>query len=187
MDAVAVAATRKREAEALYRDAVVAAKESGRSVLDIARAAGVTRSAVYQLLDGEAKRRAGDEGRMRARLAELDARWDALVDAVAESFMPADPRAEQAIRNGHNAKAKRTLAGVRKDGKLSGSIGKHRVILPTVRREARNIAEAKILRSLEDNPQEPRVMAIVGELNEAATLREQLTALQDTRVFGSPV
>jgi transcriptional regulator with XRE-family HTH domain len=187
MDAVRDAASAKREAEASYRGALVAAKAEGRSVAEIAKAAGVTRSAVYQVLRGEAKRQATDETAMTARLAVLDARWDALVDAVSETFMPADPRAEQAIRNGTNAKAKRTLAGVNRSGKASGSIGRHRVILPTVRQEARNLAEAKILRSLENNPQEPRVVAIVAELDEAYALRQQLTALRDTRVFGSPV
>ena len=178
---------RKREAEQAYRDAIVAARESGVSVQAIAAEAGITRSAVYQLLEGERRRREGSEEAMAARLAELDARWDALVDSVAETFMPADPRAEQAIRNGQNAKAKRTLAGVRKDGKPSGSIGKHRVVLPTVRREARNLAEAKILRMLEHRVDEPLVRRIVAEIDEAAALREQLTALRDTRVFGSPV
>jgi transcriptional regulator with XRE-family HTH domain len=187
MDAVAKAATAKREAEARYRDAIVAARDAGQSAIQIAESAGITRSAVYQILEGERKRRETDEVRMEARLTELDARWDALVDAVAETFMPADPRAEQAIRNGQNAKAKRTLAGVRKDGKPSGSIGRYRVVLPTVRREARNLAESKILRMLENRADELLVQRIVADIDEAAALRETLTALRDTRVFGSPV
>lgn len=165
----------------------MAAKDAGRSVIEIAATAGITRSAVYQIIEGERKRRAGNETTMAARLGELDARWDALVDSVAETFMPADPRAEQAIRNGTNAKAKRTLAGVTRAGKASGSVGRYRVVLPTVRREARNLAESKILRMLEHRGSEVIVRRIVAEIDEAALLREQLTALRDTRVFGSPV
>jgi hypothetical protein len=131
----------KRRAEHEYRSALEAGREAGLSFADMAKAAGVSRQAARQML---AKRPVTDEAAMTERLTELDARWDALVAAIAETFMPADPRAEQAIRNGTNAKAKRTLAGVNRNGKASGSIGRHRVILPTVRQEARNIAEAKI-------------------------------------------
>jgi transcriptional regulator with XRE-family HTH domain len=174
----------KRRAEHEYRSALEAGREAGLSFADMAKAAGVSRQAARQML---AKRPVTDEAAMTERLTELDARWDALVAAIAETFMPADPRAEQAIRNGTNAKAKRTLAGVNRNGKASGSIGRHRVILPTVRQEARNLAEAKILRMLEHRGDEPLVQRIVGELDEAYALRQKLTALRDTRVFGSPV
>lgn len=187
LDRITATRTAKAQAEADYRDAILTAKDDGASVPEIAKAAGITRSAVYQILEGERKRRETDEARMAERLAELDRRWDTMIDQIAETFMPANPRAEQAIRNGHNARAKRTLAGVRRDGRASGSVGRHRSILPTVRREARNLAESKVLRMLQDRPDEPLVQRIVAELDEAAALRQTLEALRDTRAFGSPV
>ena len=58
MDTVQNASKAKNDAEQAYRDALVAARADGRPVASIAEAAGITRSAVYQILEGEAKRRA---------------------------------------------------------------------------------------------------------------------------------
>ena len=167
------------KAQSDLRAGILRAHAEGARVAEIAEASGYTRQRIYQMLA-----QAGpDEAGMRARLAELDAKWDALVDTLADGFMPGDAKAEQARRNVLNGRIDRAQNGVTRSGRRSGSVSPVRGMrkLPTVRAEARDRAESKLLRLLQDKVGEPRLDAIRLELDEAASLRENLAALEDAR------
>lgn len=165
LQAVSEAAERRQSAEAAYRSAVVAAA-TDHGLSETARAAGVTRQAVAQLV----KRARTDVERDRSRLAEIDARYESLVDAIAAREDPAGLMADQRIRNGQAKRLARKGLGR----------------LPTVREEIRDLAEAKLLRLLDDRREDPVIAviaAIVAELDEAAAIRERLSSLLEARAF----
>lgn len=121
---------------------------------------------------------------MEARLVELDARWDRFIDALKDRYMPseAERRSEQAYRNAQNGRAKRQAAGVTRSGATSGGSAWKSTVRPTVTAEARRFAETFALRYLEENSAHPVCVKVIAELDEAAGLRETLTALRDSRV-----
>jgi hypothetical protein len=160
------AAEAKRRAEQEYRSALQDARAAGHSAAEIAGPAGVTRQAVLKTTvppprESEAQWRAKAE----ARLEELDARWEALVDKMAEVERPPDSyiRRETAKRNGRRGKDARK--GLRPR--------------PTVLQEARSFAESKLLRALRNHLEDPSVRLVLAELDEAHAIRNALEASFD--------
>lgn len=158
------AAEARRRADAEYRSALQAARDSGLSAGDIAPAAGVTRQAVLKLTsapDVTYQWRAKAE----ARLAELDDRWERLVDEIAEMERPPDAhiQRENAKRNARRGKDARK--GLRRR--------------PSVLEEARAFAESKLLRTLRDHRDDPRIQTVLAEIDEANALRNALEACFD--------
>lgn len=158
------AAEAKRRAELEYRSALQAARDAGHSAGDIAGPAGVTRQAVLKATSPPV---ASVQWRRKAeaRLAELDSRWDSLVDALAATDRPPDQwmQRENAKRNGRRGKDARK--GLRRR--------------PSVLEEARAFAESKLLRTIRDHPQDPRVALVLRELDEAEAIRQALEASFD--------
>lgn len=166
------AAATKRRAEQEYRAALAEAHAQGAGYAELARSAGISRQAVRQLI-ARHRTEADDERAMRARLEELDARWDALVDRLAARNMPDEKtrRRDQAYRNARNGRSAKKNARTRKR-------------LPTVGEEIRGLAEAEVLRLLQNRPDDPLVRRIRAEVDEAETLRLQLQAIGErTRGF----
>jgi hypothetical protein len=162
------AAEAKRRAELEYRSALQAARNAGHSAAEIAKSAGVTRQAARQALLRLNVPPTHEPSRetMEARLAELDSRWELLIDELAEVERPPDAymRRETAKRNGRRGKdARKGLAS-----------------RPTVGQETRSFAEAKLLSALRRNPNDARVVALVRELDEANALRQALEAGYDS-------
>ncbi len=158
------------KAKAQVREAIVSARAAGESVPAIAEAAGLTRQRVYQIV-AEAKP-APDAAKLRARLEELDAKWEALVDKLA-------PRqGDRRYRAGYPAvtRAQNTANG------KSVKRGRGR-IYTDVTVQIRNRAESELLAVLQNRGDEPVVQAIVRDLDEAAALRKQLATLDDSGVF----
>jgi hypothetical protein len=167
---------RVRAAQAAVEAARVELRES---VATIGAALGVSRQRAHKLL-GEApsRRQAGtpelgtsaaqevertDRSALVIRLAELDARWDAMVDTLAAGTLRADAKQEQAWRNARAKK--RARKGLKP--------------YPTVRADARRFAEERLLQYLEDHPLLPVVQVATRELVEADAIREGLSALAD--------
>jgi DNA-binding phage protein len=97
-----VSKTAERETAA-YRAkaaAIVQARAAGASVAAIAEAAGMSRQAIYNVLEREP-----DEAELTTRLAALDARWDKLIDEAARAL-----RAGKKSRRLAEAECLRTLA-----------------------------------------------------------------------------
>lgn len=158
------AAETKRQAEDEYRLALQAARDAGHSAAEIAAPAGVTRQAVLKATTAPTVSHQW-RAKAEARLAELDARWELLVDALAETDRPPDNwmRWENAKRNGRRGKDARKGLARR----------------PSVLEEARAFAESKLLRTLRDNAYDPRVRLVLGELDEAHAIRDALEACFD--------
>lgn len=155
------------DARSSLRQCIVEAYEQGEGASAIADAAGLSRQRVYQILEEEGVR----EKRMRARLAELDARYDQLVDALAAGEgKPGDYKRVTAIQNGMNRKLSRRGVG-----------------WDPVSVTLRNHAESKLLSVLEHRRHEPVVQRILAEIDEAALLRQKLTALDEARAFGETI
>ena len=157
------AAEAKRRAELEYRSALQAARDAGHSATEIAGPAGVTRQAVLKTTVRPSE--ADWQAKAEARLAELDARWEALVDRMAEVERPPDAyiRRETAKRNGRRGKDARK--GLRPR--------------PTVLEETRAFAETKLLNALRNHPHDPSVRIVVAEIDEAHALRNALEACFD--------
>jgi hypothetical protein len=158
------AADNKRRAEDEYRAALQAARAAGHSAGEIAGPAGVTRQAVLKATTAP---ETSEQWRAKAetRLAELDARWEALVDTVAEGNRPPDSYIRQvnAKRNGRRGKDARKGLARR----------------PSVLEEARAFSETQLLRTLRDHPQDPRIAVVLRELDEAHAIRNSLEAAFD--------
>jgi hypothetical protein len=160
------AAEAKRRAELEYRSALQAARDAGHSAAEIASPAGVTRQAVLKTT--VAPQEADWQAKAEARLAELDSRWQLLVDKVAAMDKPPDAwiKLETAKRNGRRG------------------IESRRGLPPrlTVLAEARVCAERKLLCTLRDHPEDSRVVAIVAEIIEAEAIRQRLEASYDRSI-----
>lgn len=101
-----------------------------------------------------------------ARLAELDARYERLVDAIAASMTidPAGLNGDQRFRNlGAGRARRRGLAPVR-----------------TARAELRDYAETRLLGMLNATPSDPTCEAILAEIAEAFELRQARDADRDS-------
>lgn len=179
LERVQDAARERERAASAFVQALQDARDAGYSGAAIAARAGVTRQRVLQLTENPANTEAG----MTRRLAELDARWDRLVDAIAPRFAHPDPRGEQARRNVKNGRAAKRYARSAKACESRGiPVGRPPVRIPTVAEETRNLAETYLLRFLENDATHPLLVNVRRELDEAASLREKLAALQDARV-----
>lgn len=188
LDQVA-AATRERDAiQDNWVASLRAAVAAGATFGQVAAAAGVTRQRVSQIV-GPTGRKPGrrkpeaDTDAMEARLAELDQRWDRFIDALAERYAHPDPKGEQAYRNRTNHRIKLAQSGKTRAGKNSGACSPfaRMRVMPTVRDETRRFAETFALRYLEEHGAHLVCVQVIGELDEAAGLREQLTAMADAR------
>lgn len=161
LDRVARAADSLAESERERRASLVAARAEGHSLRALAAAAGLTPEGVRKILA------ASDVWRAKAerRLDELDGRWNALVDVLAEVERPPDAyiRRETAKRNGRRGKDARK--GLRPR--------------PTVAQETRTFAESKLLRALRDHPEDPSAVIVLAELAEAEAIRQALEAAYD--------
>lgn len=93
-----------------------------------------------------------------ARLASLDARYEGLVDRIAAGYSAQDARAITAGRN--------SQAGIRSRRGLGP--------LPTVKSEARRLAENQLLRLLDSRAGDPFVATLAAEIAEAYALRCEL-------------
>jgi hypothetical protein len=174
----AVAAAVRAQAD--VRASIIAAVASGVRVPEVAAAAGLTRGRVYQILQAARPVPTPDEEVMLARLAELDERWEALVDLLAPR--PDDRRyncgyaAETRFRNVANGKA-------RKRGRPP--------VYQDVKPLIRDLAEAELLLVLEHRGDELVVRALgdfdrdatIRDLDEAAALRKDLAAFGDAGGF----
>jgi hypothetical protein len=151
------------DARSALHAAIREAHEAGERVQAIADATGYSRQRIYQIVGPKPK--ADWRETAETRLAELDARWNALVDQVAEVERPPDAhiKRENAKRNGRRGKDARKGLKPR----------------PSVLQEARSFAESKLLRVLLDHAQDARVVAIVAEIDEAHALRQALEAAYD--------
>jgi DNA-binding phage protein len=150
----------REELHTAIREAV----ESGQRVVDVAEATGYTRQRVYQIVGPKTERNPSREV-MEARLAELDTRWELLVNEVAAVDKPPAEwiARETAKRNSRRGiEARRGLPA-----------------RPTVLGEARAAAESKLLRTLHDHAQDPRIVTVLAEILEANRLRESLDSLND--------
>lgn len=147
-----------------YRSAVLAAVRSD-GVPAVSRAAGVSRQAVRQLV----LRAGSDNGRLRERLAELDGRWQSLVEWRAGAYTLKDASAITAYRNGRAGKRRKRGLGP----------------LPTVRSEALALAESELLGFLRDGSSVDGVdlEAVRAEVLEAEALRDRLEAVSDDIPF----
>jgi hypothetical protein len=158
------AAEARRRAEEEFRAALQAARDAGHSGAKIAQQVGenFTRQAV---LKATVAPTGPSREAMEARLAELDARWDALVGKVAEVERPPDSyvKRETAKRNSRRGVESRRGLPPR----------------ATVLAETRVHAERKLLCTLRDHPEDSRVVAIVAEIVEAGAIRERLEASFD--------
>ena len=164
LSAVLEAAKAREAAESAYRDAIVNAHEGGASYAELASVLGVSRQAVRQLVQ-----RAGQsEEAMRKRLEELDARYEAVVTAMTDK--PGYFKRVTAYQNGQSKK-----------------LGRRGLAYKPVSVQMRDYAESLLLKALEDHPERPEVKRLVSELDEAASLRKKLTALDETRAFGAPL
>src|SRR6266852_1052563 len=161
------AAEAKRRAELEYRSALQAARDAGHSAAEIASPASVTRQAVLKTTVTPKPSEADWQAKAEARLAELDARWEALVTKLAEVERPPDAyiRRETAKRNGRRGKDARK--GLRPR--------------PTVLEETRAFAETKLLNALGNHPEDPSVRVVVAEIDEAHAIRNALEASFDRR------
>lgn len=167
LDTVRGATAEADAAKARVRDAIVEAHAAGESAIAIAAAAGLTRQRVYQLV-AEAS---AAETRDRARLAELDTRYERLVDKLAAGEGRAgDYKRVTALQNGQARK-----------------LARRGIVQPTVKQMLRSHAESKLLAVLDHRTDEPVVQGIRRDLDEAAALRKRFAALDDTRAFGSPL
>lgn len=164
-------------AKVALRDAVVSAVGSGERAVDVADAAGFTRQRVYQLVSEAG----ATEERMSARLAELDERWERWIDRLAprvdDRRYVAGYAAVTRFQNAANGKSVK-----RGRGKV------YRDVRPLIR----DLAESELLEVLEHRGDELviealgegfDVQAVRLELDEAATLREKLSAFGDTGGF----
>lgn len=139
--------------------AIRAAVTSGEPAAAVARAAGISRQRVYQLVaSGESRRTV-----VERRLSEIDGRYDELVDRIASGFTATDAKAITAARNAQAGKRARKGLGR----------------LPTVKEEARRLAETQLLRVLSHRCDDPGIRRVQLELDEAALLREELDSLTD--------
>ncbi len=179
LDVVRSAAAAKRAAERTYLDALQAARDAGHTGAEIGAAAGTSRQNVLKLTNAPV---VDTLGPMRARLEELDARWEQFIDDLTASmFVDPDAQREQLRRNQENGKRKRkharavSAAGKRGFRPAAGALTLKR----TVKSDARRAAETSILKYIEEHPLEPHCVKALRELDEAARLREQLTAATD--------
>lgn len=101
-----------------------------------------------------------------ARLAELDARYERLVDSVASVIGPG-PEALAADQRFRNLRAGRQ----RRRGLVA---------LPTARVEARSYAETRLLATLHANPSDPACAAALAEIAEAFELRQVAEAERES-------
>lgn len=175
-DRLADAAARRAElltelgaVDAELRELAVQAIADGQPAARVAKAAGVSRETLYKWLraDGVATEALALERRLRTRLAELDGRWNELVERVmAREKMPVEAiRLEAAKRNAQAGKRRR----------------KGLPPLPTISDDLRAFAEAKILRLVDDRPGEPVLRVVGQELDEAWTIRQRLQAIEEGR------
>lgn len=143
-------------------EAIVAAHAAGSSYRQIAAVTGLSFQRVAQIVTAARPEPETDVAAMQARLAELDARFERLIDAVARPDLPLGDslRRDQAAKNGQ-AKARRR----KKLGPL-----------PTVRMDIRAQAEAEILNRLFESPDDAYCRRVIGELGEAESLREALAS-----------
>lgn len=167
-DLRSIAAERNRLAGELaqvdedLRAAVRLAVSTGTPISRVAKEAGITRPTVYAWI------RSDPESLMRVRLAELDRRYESLVDAIAAREKPPAEamRLEAAYRNGQAGKRRRKGLGP----------------LPTPTAAVRDFAEAKLLRLLEhDGGEDPVLSRIRDEIEEAWNLRQALADRDETR------
>jgi hypothetical protein len=114
-----------------------------------------------------------ETARLEARLAELDNRWNKLVDqvAAAEHGAPGD-YADITRRRNMQAK-KRRNRGLEP--------------LPTVKSDLRNLGESKLIKLIRDKPDEPVVKRLRAEIEEAHTIRERLNARGEASIFGTDI
>lgn len=170
-DAIPAAVQAARDAQ---HDAIIAAHEAGVRVADIAAAASLTRQRVYQLLD-RAGTRSQRERQWAARLAELDRWYDAKLDEMGAAFLPSGARGEQARRNRINGRNDKNAT--------RGVVGRNRGSkrLPTVRAEARAVAEMRLAEVLERFPNDLLARRIEARLDERAMLRDRLTKRAEAR------
>ena len=182
LDTVTEASDRQVKAQADLHAAILEASASGHSNREIAKACNLSHERVRQLVN--AARQKVDEAKLVARLEELDARWDRFIDSLKDRYMPIESvrKSEQAFRNGENARAARQASGRTRAGGLSGASGRKSRVRPTVTVEARRFAESFALGFLEENGSHPVCVKVLGELDEAAVLREQVSAIVDARV-----
>ncbi len=149
-------------------NAVKATKAKGVPVPVIAKELGVTRQRVYQMLrDGVAAKPLGVDPEIQAlrdRLAELDKRWNTMVDRLAPAFVRPDQKQETGARN--KVAKKRANKGLPP--------------LRTVKAEARAFAEEHVLEYITNHPELAACQVAGRELVEADAIREQLTALADS-------
>lgn len=154
-------------------------------------------ASIKEALENAARRKAGGraaaagldiaaatEEQLKARLGELEGRWEQLIDKVAPMFEPPDPRREQLRRNQVNGKLKLVRAGKTRSGRARGSVSPIRGarLAPTVKAETRALAEREILRRLDDQPEHPLSRRVEAELAEARQIRERLLELAESRV-----
>lgn len=99
---------------------------------------------------------------IETRLAELDARWERLVDDAATMIKPADCRLIQSYRN-------RQAGRLRRRGLPP---------LETISQETRRVAEDKLLRLIDSNVGAAWAQAARAEIDEASRLRDELETLQ---------
>lgn len=154
------AAEARRTAEREYRSAVLAAVDT-HGIPATARAAGVTRQAIGQLV----KRARAETDVARQRLAELDQAYETVVATQANGYTPKDGAAITARRNGQAAKRRRRGLPA----------------LPTLKEEALSLAETQVLEKLRAG------FAVDGftadDLYEATALRERLEANENAFPF----
>lgn len=181
LDLVRSLAAERRALEVSYRGALQAARDAGLPASRIGEAAGVSRQRVLQMTSAPAK---PDEDLVAivARLEELDARWDLFVDRLASAlFVNPDAKREQLRRNTENGKRKRIHARSEKSARRRGFAdgGAGLCLVPTVKSEGRRAAEAYALKYIDEHRGDGRLEQVIGELDEAAVLREQVSARSD--------
>lgn len=155
------AAKARDDAETAYRTAIFDAYVAGASFADLAAELGVSRQAVRQLM-------ARTEESMSRRLAEIDGKYEAAVDAMTDK--PGYLKRVTAYQNG-----------------MSRKLGKRGLAYAPVSVQMRDYAESLLLQTLESRRDDPVVELVVAELDEAAAIRKRLTALAEARAFGSPL
>lgn len=181
LDNLRAAQAAKVDAEAALVAAIRTAREAGETMQAIGDILGMTRAGVLYLLKRDGAHVPARQTAAEKRLHELDARWDLFVDQLASAmFVNPDAQREQLRRNTENGKRKRKAARAESAARKRGFVGRAPVdLIPTVKSDGRRAAETYALRYLDEHPLEPIAIKVTGELDEAASLRQALTASTD--------
>ena len=156
-------AAERKALDSRLREAVVSAVAAGESVASVARRAGITRPTVYAWVKAATP---DDSEALEARLAVLDARWDALVRNVVQRDMPAG----QVSRRGNVRSGLQVEAMGRKVSRGAESASAMAV----------RVATDKLLAFFADyRGEDPAVLAIRDELDEAWKIRQTLAERRD--------